>query len=154
MNSATVLCGRTLREPSQEDFEHCAKRAMDFMASWSEDQTQMETALREFLETENYELSPQQTVAMNSTINAWAMRLSYIKNETTYGSPELIGKRSLGENVIVLYYNYRTDQGSLYCRFGFERTFDKNGEPLKWRCQPSVLDCDNDLSRVLLLMAK
>jgi len=135
-----------IKEPSQEDFEHCAQRAVDFMESWSDDQAKNEIVLREFLES--CELTPQQTVAMNTLMNAMSAQLTYLKNENVYGCPELIYKSSFGENVIILYYNYRTDKWPAYCRFGFQRTFDKNGEPQKWRCQPNDFNISSDLSRV------
>jgi len=135
-----------IKKPSLEDFEHCAKRALDFMESWSEDQVKNDTASQKFLESG--ELTPQQTVAMNKEMTVMTAELTYLKNKITYGCPELIGTRSYGENVIILYYHYRTDKWPVYCRFGFDRTFDQNGEPLKWRCQPAEFRLSSDISRV------
>jgi len=123
-----------ISEPSQEDFEHCAQRALDFMESWSDDQAKMDTAIRELYDSG--ELPPQ--------ASGMTFQLTHMKKEIAYGCPELIAKKSLGKNVIVMYYNFRTDKWPVYCRFVFERTFDQNGEPLKWQCRLFVFGSNID----------
>jgi len=113
-----------IREPSQEDFEHCAKRAVDFMASWSDNQAQTDIALHELLE--NRALSTQDMGVSRF--------LTQIKADTTYSHPKLIAKKSCGEDIIMLYYMYHTDKGAIFCHFSFTRNLDKNGEPQQWRC--------------------
>jgi len=113
-----------IKEPSREDFEHCAKRAVDFMASWSEDQAKTDIALYELFCSR--EMPPE---LMNIS-----KYLTQIKAETAYGHPELIAKKSSGGNIIVLYYNYHSDKWLAFFRYDFARTLDKNGEPQQWRC--------------------
>ncbi|MCL2119068.1 MAG: hypothetical protein FWH27_11645 [Planctomycetaceae bacterium] len=121
-----------IHEPSLEDFEHCAKLAVNFLESISDDPTKTDIAAHELYDTT--ELPPQ--------LAAMTGQLTYMKKDIEYGSPELIAKKSLGENVIVMYYNYRTDKAPLYCRFLFDRTFDRNGTPLKWQCRLFVFSSD------------
>ena len=123
-----------IKEPSHADFELCAKRAVDFMESWSEEQAKMDIAVHELYDTADF---PPQLAGMTN-------QLTYMKKEIAFGRPELITKKSLGENVIVMYYNYCTDKWPMYCRFVFERTFDQNGEPLKWQCRLFVFGSDID----------
>jgi len=114
-----------IKEPSQEDFEHCAKRAMDFFESMSADKAQMDIAIYELV-GEQEEIPPQ--MSMVST------QLAHLKNSITYAHPELVSKKSFGENLIVLYYRYHTEKTPFFWRFTFARTLDQNGEPLQWRC--------------------
>ncbi|MCL2120426.1 MAG: hypothetical protein FWH27_18585 [Planctomycetaceae bacterium] len=113
-----------IREPSQEDFEHCAKRAVDFFESWSEDQAKMDIAVHELHGAREL---PPQTLGMSR-------QLTQIKAGITYGHPELIAKKSLGENIILLGYRYHTDTWQLFCSYTFARDLDKNGEPQQWYC--------------------
>ena len=123
-----------IKEPSQGDFEHCAKQAMLFFESINEDQPQMELAVR-YLYGDG-EIQPQMSMMSN--------QLARMKKDIAYSSPELIAKKSFGENAIVLYYNYCTDKWPMYCRFLFERTFNPNGIPLKWQCRYFVFGSDID----------
>jgi len=127
-----------IKEPSQEDFEHCAKRAVDLFESISSDPDKTLIALQEFYDT---------TEEPQSGYQVMIAPLSQIKKEITYGCPELIGKKSLGENVIVLHYNYCTDKWPVYYRIVFERAFDQNGEPLKW--QPKGCFFFSDVERFI-----
>jgi len=112
-----------VREPSREDFEHCMKRAVCFFESWSEDQAEMDIAMREL--TGVGESTPQ--------LMGMSRQLSQIKSMIPYGHLELVAKKSLGENIIALYYIYHTDKGRICCRFLFARTLDRSGEPGQWQ---------------------
>jgi len=116
-----------IKEPSQEDFEHCAKRAVDFMASWSDNQTQTDLAMQ-VLFGDAIPLELSTPLAHLSEI------IVRMKSETTIGRPELIAKKSLGENIVILHYNYLTDKEQVVCRFYFGRILDQSGTPLQWRC--------------------
>ena len=113
-----------IREPSQEDFDHCAKRAVDFFESWSEDQAKMDISVHELHSIREL---PPQMIEMSR-------QLAQIKSGIKYGISELIAKKSLGENIILLYYHCHTDQWQVFCRYCFVRTLDQNGIPGQWRC--------------------
>ena len=112
-----------IREPEQADFEHCAKRAVDFFESMSADQTQMDIAMHELYGLR--ELPPQ--------LSSLSRQLAYLKSDITFGRPKLISKKSFGEDIIVLHYHYHTDKVGLVWCFTFARALDQNGEPLQWR---------------------
>ena len=120
----TTLSLLEIREPTQEDFEHCAKRAVDFMESWSGNQDQTLIAMRELLTKEN--LSPQEILTSGF--------LTRVKTETEYGHPKLMLKKSLGEDIIILYYRYHTEGLQIFCQYTFGRNLDENGQPQQWRC--------------------
>lgn len=113
-----------INEPSQADFEHCAKRAVDFFESLSEDQTQMDIAVHELFGVREL---PMQLSGMSR-------QLVQIKNDITFGHPELMSRKPYGENMIVLYYHYHTNKGPLFFRYLFVRTLDQNGDPGHWQC--------------------
>ncbi len=113
-----------IKEPSQEDFEHCAKRAVDFLESWSEDQTQMDIAMHELLGVRE----------MDADMKNVSRRLAAERNKIKYGYPKLIAKKSFGENFIVLYYHYQTDGPEVIFRFDFVLPVDQNDVPKQWRC--------------------
>ena len=113
-----------IKEPSQEDFEHCAKRATDFFESMSADQTQMDIALHELFGTREL---PSQLLGISRY-------MTRMKNEIEHAHPELISKKSHGENIIIFRYHYITNKGPLVFRFIFTRAVDENLEPLQWRC--------------------
>ena len=127
-----------IKEPSQEDFEHCAKRAMDFFESMSEDQTQMDIAMHELYGIR--ELPPQLSIL--------SRQLAYLKNDITYGRPKLISQKSYGEDIIILHYHYHTDKWGLVWIFAFQRKLDENGEPLQWNCFNCMYDAN--LERFIL----
>ena len=113
-----------IREPSQEDFEHCAKRAVDFFESISEEQVKTDIAFHDLYGKR--ELSPDD--------RRQSMVLTKLKAEIKFARPELTAKNNIGETVIILCYNYITGEGILYSFFFFERTIDQNGELQQWRC--------------------
>jgi hypothetical protein len=118
-----------IKEPSQEDFEHCAKRAMDFFESMrGVDQSQMEKPLADLL--------PEQETGDNIPgMSAVAYQLGLALKETKVGKLELMAKKSFGENMVVLFYHYQTDKNPLFSRFVFVRLMDSNGEPGQWECR-------------------
>ena len=113
-----------IREPSQEDFEHCAKKAVDFFGTWSEDQAKMSIALYELIGA----------VDDSPVFRSMASQLAFVKSQITYGHLELISQKSVGENIIILCYAYHVDKCPIYNRFVFSRTVDQNGEPESWKC--------------------
>jgi hypothetical protein len=90
-------------EPSQEDFERCAKLAVDFLESISEEQAKTDIALHELFASREL---PQQ-------FEIPSQELTRVKNiEKNFGPPKLIGKKSYGENIIVL--NYHLPNGYVF----------------------------------------
>ena len=122
-----------IREPSQEDFEHCAKRAVDFFESWSEDQAKMDIVVQELYSSNE----------LPTHLMIVPRQLAQIKAGIKYGHPELIAKKTFGENVVLLYYVLHTDQGhiqgDIFSRFQFTRTLDSDGNPEQWRCWQFIL---------------
>jgi hypothetical protein len=87
----------------------------------------MDIAVRELFRDRDFELPPEQILGI-------ARQFAQIKAEIVYGYPELITKKSLGENIVLLYYRYHTDQWQIFSCFEFARNLDKNGEPQHWYC--------------------
>ena len=114
-----------IREPSQEDFEHCAKRAVDFFESIGDDQTQTSVALHELFGARE----------LPSEFQGLSKDLSRLKSEiTTFVRHELIAKKSYGENIIALSYYYHSPESPVYAHYTFVRTVDKYNNPLQWKC--------------------
>lgn len=122
-----------INEPTPADFEHCAKRTVDFFESMSTDQTQMDIAVHDLFGVR--ELPPQ--------LLGLSRQLTQIKNEITFSHPKLVSKKTYGENMIVLYYHYHTNKYPLFFRYIFMRALDQNGEPGHWQC--STVNYGNDV---------
>ena len=133
-----------IREPTQEDFEHCAKRAVDFLESISDNQVQTDLAMQIlFLSGEAPILESAAPFASMSEA------IVSMKNDTTLGRPELIAKKSLGENIIIFYYNYISDKKQVVCRFYFGRILDQHGELRQWQCVNFSMT--EDIEQIVLL---
>jgi len=88
-----------IREPLQEDFVHCATRAVDFLEPISNNQTQTDLALQILFSGE--------APLLESTVSLAHMSEAIVNmnSDATFGRPELIAKKSLGANILILYYN-------------------------------------------------
>ena len=117
-----------IKEPSLEDFEQCAQRAVGFMESVGSeiDEDKMVNALHEL-----YDM----TDLPDYIIDGFAPGLKHLKKEAkNISQSELIARKSFGRNIIILYYHQYTDKWPIFHRFTFERKFDQDGESLKWQC--------------------
>ena len=115
-----------IKEPSLEDFEHCAKHAVGFLESLGTDQDKMVVAIQELYGT---------TEVPHQLLNGMTTQLTFMKKEIkNISQPELLAKKSLGGNILILNYQQYTDKWPVFHRFVFERRFDQDGESLKWQC--------------------
>jgi len=118
-----------IREPSRADFEQCARLATAFLESVGgdqDDQNKVVAAIRELYGT---------TESPSHSILATASQFAYMKSGSKHISQqELLARKSLGGNIIVLHYHQSTDKWSVFHRFIFEKRFDANGEFSPWRC--------------------
>jgi len=114
-----------IKEPSQEDFEHCAQRAVDFLESISDNPTETDLALQVFFGND-LPLEAMETLPYVSEA------IVHMKREQTFGRPELIAQKNVGANNIILCYTFSSGRFVIYSRFDFWRSVDENGKPQEW----------------------
>ena len=73
-----------------------------------------------------------------------------IKTVNDFFHHELVVKKSLGENVIILQYNLYVDDGQVMCYFFFRRNLDQYGVPRHWQC--ACFSMTDNFEQILHLM--
>jgi len=120
-----------IKEPSREDFDFCINRATAFLESISDNPMQTDLALQ-VLFGEAPSLERQMSYSGMSEL------IVQMKRENEFGPPELVAKRNIGENVIVLYFASPAKPPKRWVNFSrvtFTRTSDENGKPQQWVCE-------------------